>query len=210
MALTHLGPQMLFPTKINLQPPQLHIEEQEYSHVSDQYNGLSQSQINTAALDIYQNPSTPLTENTINSSLSQNSSSSCISDFGKSPPRISVVERLFGMTSPTIGNCDNILRNKENEENFNAFSTSETKINFTGIDIPTNGPRNGVIPDFQKRKLKWFNNHLNKYQKNAVLNILNGEARPLPYVIFGPPGTGKTVTVVEAILQILILLPDSR
>lgn len=38
------------------------------------------------------------------------------------------------------------------------------------------------------RELQWYNKSLDEYQRQAVVNILKGETRPIPYVIFGPPG----------------------
>lgn len=52
------------------------------------------------------------------------------------------------------------------------------------------------------RDYEFFNPVLNEHQKLAVKRILSGECRPTPYVLFGPPGTGKTVTIIEAILQV--------
>ncbi|XP_071451621.1 probable RNA helicase armi [Hetaerina americana] len=125
--------------------------------------------------------------------------------------RIPVTERLFGVESPP--KCPA----KVEERACNAIpSIPTTVLNgdvFTGDVVGEQSlsiDDSVLIPDHQKRKLKWYNQKLNSHQRQAVINILKGEARPLPYVIFGPPGTGKTVTLVEAILQTLHLFPESR
>ncbi|TNN84298.1 putative helicase mov-10-B.2 [Liparis tanakae] len=53
-------------------------------------------------------------------------------------------------------------------------------------------------------KLRLFDSKLekNEEQYQAVQHIVAGSSKPAPYLVFGPPGTGKTVTLVEAIKQI--------
>ncbi|XP_033328598.2 putative RNA helicase armitage isoform X1 [Megalopta genalis] len=120
-----------------------------------------------------------------NTSMSNRSSNTSTSSN-----KISVVERLFNVKSTEI-------------------SPDKNSKPITSI-LSENTELEPYISQVRKRKLIWFNKSLNYYQKEAVRNILKGHARPLPYVIFGPPGTGKTITLCEAIVQIFSTMPSSR
>ena len=79
-----------------------------------------------------------------------------------------------------------------------------------GLDILFPSTVNVKPPHFNINSLELFNKSLNPEQVSAVRHIIEGKARPLPYLLFGPPGTGKTVTIVETILQLYFLQEDSR
>ncbi|KAM7346087.1 mov10 RISC complex RNA helicase [Cochliomyia hominivorax] len=61
-------------------------------------------------------------------------------------------------------------------------------------------------------ELKLFNSTIasNPEQLEAVHYITEGPNSHAPFVIFGPPGTGKTTTTVESILQLRLHQPRSR
>ncbi|GJQ87580.1 hypothetical protein Trydic_g17422 [Trypoxylus dichotomus] len=67
-------------------------------------------------------------------------------------------------------------------------------------------------PSVPEYKLKWFNNKIesNREQQQAIVHILSRSSYPAPYLIFGPPGTGKTMTIVEAISQVWKTKPSSN
>ncbi len=50
----------------------------------------------------------------------------------------------------------------------------------------------------------------NPEQWQAVSRIVEGSHQPYPFLVFGPPGTGKTTTLVEAILQFVKSKPGSK
>uniref|UniRef100_A0A672ZG45 RNA helicase n=1 Tax=Sphaeramia orbicularis TaxID=375764 RepID=A0A672ZG45_9TELE len=57
-----------------------------------------------------------------------------------------------------------------------------------------------------------FNRQLenNPEQHTAVQRIVAGSSKPAPHLVFGPPGTGKTITLVEAMNQVSRAHPSAH
>ena len=71
-------------------------------------------------------------------------------------------------------------------------------------------PRSDAVQAEGMARVAVFNTCLNSMQKLGVTRILQGRCRPTPYLCMGPPGTGKTATLVETVLQLHTRLPQSR
>ncbi|XP_050506187.1 putative helicase mov-10-B.1 isoform X2 [Diabrotica virgifera virgifera] len=74
--------------------------------------------------------------------------------------------------------------------------------------IPYLFPKELRIEMLPEKDLVFSDRTLNEEQKVAVKNIV--KCRNTPFIIFGPPGTGKTITVVESVYQIWKKYPKSR
>jgi len=73
-------------------------------------------------------------------------------------------------------------------------------------------PSSTFPPSAPSPELQCFDTNIetNPEQLAAVQAIVTAQSGMAPYLVFGPPGTGKTVTLVEAIKQVWKLNPSSH
>ncbi|KIM34476.1 hypothetical protein M408DRAFT_325872 [Serendipita vermifera MAFF 305830] len=74
-------------------------------------------------------------------------------------------------------------------------------------DVKNRKPSEGTIKTLNPINRLVGQNPPQMLAVTAIRNLLPGSP---PFVVFGPPGTGKTVTVIEAIRQILVADPQAR
>lgn len=70
--------------------------------------------------------------------------------------------------------------------------------------------RRALVQVTNREAWEWHNPLMNQNQRDAVFNCLQAKCRPLPYLVSGPPGTGKTSTLIEYVHQVYRHLPSSK
>ena len=71
---------------------------------------------------------------------------------------------------------------------------------------------NWTLPSIPEYPLTYLSRELNEMQSKVVQALIKSCETPFqqPLIIFGPPGTGKTATIVEGVIQILKNKPVSK
>ncbi len=80
-----------------------------------------------------------------------------------------------------------------------AFSNVRAKKSLFPLEILF-GQKQISLKEKQNKKVEFYNENLNETQKEAVIKALSSEVL---YLIHGPPGTGKTTTLVEIAMQLV-------
>ncbi|XP_052829815.1 putative helicase mov-10-B.1 [Octopus bimaculoides] len=98
--------------------------------------------------------------------------------------------------------------------NFNAFMMHAAldlieRENFGDVIFPK-----GIIHKSHEDSLKlnFFNKQMkdNEEQQMAIQQVFSQQNCRAPFIVFGPPGTGKTTTILEAIKQVYTMKKDAK
>ncbi|XP_031208332.1 RNA helicase Mov10l1 isoform X2 [Mastomys coucha] len=220
----HLGVKVLFPEEIILQSPQV---TGNWSLAQDTKNdGQSITKITKndgqSITKVTKTDVQSITNNTRNdgqsvTNITRNDGQSTTNITRNDSQSTTNITRNDGQSTTNITRNDgqSTTKNKKTVKDQTRHTTKERHMGTT--DQPekasSTAETSEMVDEVQipkARDKEFFNPVLNENQKLAVRRILSGDCRPLPYILFGPPGTGKTVTIIEAVLQVHYALPDSR
>jgi helicase MOV-10 len=135
--------------------------------------------------------------------------------WGVSRPREEILLRVDGLT---VLKCNLLFAVQEHRIaplarsiHFTASSLQRSLPAPTTIDwlrsmlfpMPFDGVVQTTLPQGTFPDMEWIDEQLNYEQQKAVDAVVNSRYGNVPYLISGPPGTGKTKTIVETTLQLL-------
>ncbi|CRL05448.1 CLUMA_CG018163, isoform A [Clunio marinus] len=110
--------------------------------------------------------------------------------------------------------CPNFASSAAAQRSLRSIESNKFKhffLDFKRISLPMKA-KNSKNCDEKFKIVQWMNEKVKSShsQMQAVINIVNRSSFPSPYIVFGPPGTGKTSTLVEAVAQIVKLQPSAK
>ncbi|KAL8966614.1 MAG: hypothetical protein Q9197_005884 [Variospora fuerteventurae] len=120
---------------------------------------------------------------------------------------------LGSMASPSPAGFDQVRQQRTNESNLRSRRAprANAPIKYTNqvwlhrmlFPEESDGVPQRSLPQGVFMR-SWFDRHLNHEQKKAVDAILARTYGNIPFIINGPPGTGKTKTIVETVTQLAV------
>ncbi|KAM5180413.1 helicase MOV-10 [Mantella aurantiaca] len=149
----------------------------------------------------------------------------CLSDEPETPDKVSYKGYVHGVELERIrlGFSHRLVNRFVSGMLFDVtftFNRLPLKIQHRAVDLAKQKMlKDALFPTYSNRKCTVTVDRLSLYDRKlesnpeqymAVKQIVSGISRPAPYLLFGPPGTGKTVTLVEAIKQVLKNIPNSH
>lgn len=126
----------------------------------------------------------------------------------------SPVERYLPMQHALPNVRRGLLRLGEYEEPTGVLENGPSKLTGPKIEQSVHWMQSMLFPILRDSKMQeklhagqfrqsFFDQVLNWEQKKAVEAVCEGKYGKLPYLVSGPPGTGKTKTIIETTLQLL-------
>uniref|UniRef100_A0A8C2ZZL1 RNA helicase n=1 Tax=Cyclopterus lumpus TaxID=8103 RepID=A0A8C2ZZL1_CYCLU len=120
---------------------------------------------------------------------------------------------LDSSTSPTVNK--NFISNMKFDVEF-TLNRYSLKLEHRAVDLAVKHqleevlfPSGAAVANLSMPKLRSGLEN-NPEQHAAVQRIVAGSSKPAPHLVFGPPGTGKTMTLVEAMHQVIKADPCAR